>query len=130
MNSLTSYASSVGNIIHKILPVDMTDIEKEYLDELKACLEEDGEISSRERRLLNRLRERLGITEGRAEELEAFLLNPQLTEEEQEYLDEYKICKEEGEISSREKRLLDKLRVKLRISEDRARELESSLDLN
>lgn len=130
MNSLTSYASSVGNIVHKILPLDMTDIEKEYLDELKACLEEDGEISSRERRLLNRLRERLGITEGRAEELEAFLLNPQLTEEEQEYLDEYKICKEEGEISSREKRLLDKLRVKLRISENRARELESSLDLN
>lgn len=130
MNSLTSYASSVGNIVHKILPVDMTDIEKEYLDELKACLEEDGEISSRERRLLNRLRERLGITEERAEELEVFLLNPQLTEEEQEYLDEYKICKEEGEISSREKRLLDKLRVKLRISEDRARELESSLDLN
>lgn len=130
MNSLTSYASSVGNIVHKILPIDMTDIEKEYLDELKACLEEDGEISSRERRLLNRLRERLGITEGRAEELEAFLLNPQLTEEEQEYLDEYKICKEEGEISSREKRLLDKLRVKLRISENRARELESSLDLN
>lgn len=130
MNSLTSYASSVGNIVHKILPVDMTDIEKEYLDELKACLEEDGEISSRERRLLNRLRERLGITEERAEELEVFLLNPQLTEEEQEYLDEYRICKEEGEISSREKRLLDKLRVKLRISEDRARELESSLDLN
>lgn len=130
MNSLTSYASSVGNIVHKILPVNMTDIEKEYLDELKACLEEDGEISSRERRLLNRLRERLGITEERAEELEVFLLNPQLTEEEQEYLDEYKICKEEGEISSREKRLLDKLRVKLRISEDRARELESSLDLN
>ena len=79
---------------------------------------------------MNRLRERLGITEERAEELEVFLLNPQLTEEEQEYLDEYKICKEEGEISSREKRLLDKLRVKLRISEDRARELESSLDLN
>lgn len=130
MNSLTSYASSVGNIVHKILPVNMTDIEKEYLDELKACLEEDGEISSRERRLLNRLRERLGITEERAEELEVFLLNPQLTEEEQEYLDEYKICKEEGEISSREKRLLDKLRVKLRISVDRARELESSLDLN
>lgn len=28
MSSLTSYASSVKNIIHKALPVDMTDTEK------------------------------------------------------------------------------------------------------
>lgn len=125
MSSLTSYASSVKNIIHKALPVDMTDTEKEYLDELKACLEEDGEISSKERRLLNRLRERLGITEERAEELEASLLEPDLTEEEQEYLDEYKACIEEGELSSKEIRLLNRLRISLGISEERARELEN-----
>lgn len=125
MSSLTSYASSVKNIIHKALPVDMTDTEKEYLDELKACLEEDGEISSKERRLLNRLRERLGITEERAEELEASLLEPDLTEEEQEYLDEYKACIEEGELSSKEIRLLNRLRISLGISEERAKELEN-----
>ena len=125
MSSLTSYASSVKNIIHKALPVDMTDTEKEYLDELKACLEEDGEISSKERRLLNRLRERLGITEERAEMLEASLLEPELTEEEQEYLDEYKACIEEGELSSKEIRLLNRLRMSLGITEERAKEIES-----
>ena len=125
MSSLTSYASSVKSIIHKALPVDMTDTEKEYLDELKACLEEDGEISSKERRLLNRLRERLGITEERAEVLEASLLKPELTEEEQEYLNEYKACIEEGELSSKEIRLLNRLRISLGISEERAKELES-----
>ena len=66
------------------------DPEGEYLEELKACLEEDSEISVKERRLLNRLRDRLGISEERAEELESSLLKPQLTEEEQEYLEEYK----------------------------------------
>lgn len=125
MSSLTSYASSVKSIIHKALPVDITDTEKEYLDELKACFEEDGEISSKERRLLNRLRERLGITEERAEVLEASLLEPELTEEEQEYLDEYKACIEEGELSSKEIRLLNRLRMSLGISEERAKELET-----
>ena len=125
MSSLASYASYVGNNVHKDLPVDMTDVEKEYLDELKACLEEDGEISSKERRLLNRLRERLGITEKRAEELEASLLEPEFTEEEQVYLDEYKTCIEEGELSPKERRLLNRLRMSLGISEERAKELES-----
>lgn len=125
MNGLTSYAFSVKNIVHKALPIDMTGTEKEYLDELKACLEEDGEISSKERRLLNRLRERLGITEERAKELEDSLLEPELTEEEQEYLDEYKACIEEGEFSSKEIRLLNRLRMNLGISEERAKELET-----
>ena len=104
---------------------DVQDFESEYLTELKACLEEDGEISSKERRLLNRLRERLGITEERAEVLEASLLEPELTEEEQEYLDEYKACIEEGELSSKEIRLLNRLRMSLGITEERAKELES-----
>ena len=104
---------------------NVQDFESEYLTELKACLEEDGEISSKERRLLNRLRERLGITEERAEKLEASLLKPELTKEEQEYLDEYKACTEEGELSPKEIRLLNRLRISLGISEERARELET-----
>lgn len=95
------------------------------MTELKTCLEEDDEISSKERRLLNRLRERLGITKERAEELEASLLKPELTEEEQEYLDEYKACIEEEELSSKEIRLLNRLRMSLGITEERAKELES-----
>lgn len=105
----------------------MTEDEKEYLEEVKACLEEDSEISPKERRLLNRLRERLGISEKRAEELEASLQSIQLTDDEKEYLEEYKACLEEGEISPKERRLLDRLRDKLGIPEERAKEIEGSI---
>lgn len=100
--------------------------EQEYLEEVKMCLEEDNEISPRERRLLDRLRNKLNISEERAKELEESLKAPQLTEDEQEYLEEYKLCMEEdGEISSKERRLLDRLRDKLGISVERAKELEN-----
>ena len=99
---------------------------KEYLEEVKMCLEEDNEISPRERRLLDRLRIKLNISEERAKELEESLKSPQLTKDEQEYLEEYKLCMEEdGEISSKERRLLDRLRDKLGISVERAKELEN-----
>ena len=99
--------------------------EQEYLDEVKACLEEDAVISPRERRLLNRIREKLGITEERAAELEAFLVKPQLTEDEQEYLEEYKACMEEdGEITPKARRMLDRFRNRLGISDERALEIE------
>ena len=106
---------------------ELTTEEEEYLEELKACLEEDGEISSKERRLLDRLRNRLGISVERAEELEKSLQEIQLTEKEKEYLEEYQACLEEGEISSKERRLLYRLRDKLGISEERAKEIESMI---
>ena len=103
--------------------------EQEYLEEVKMCLEEDNEISPRERRLLDRLRNKLNISEERAKELEESLKAPQLTEDEQEYLEEYKLCMEEdGEISSKERRLLDRLRDKLGINVERAKELENNLN--
>ena len=99
--------------------------EQIYLDELKACLEEDNEISPKERRLLERLREKLGISAERAKVLEKSLVVPQLTDEEKEYLDEYKACiEEDGEISPKERRLLNRIRESLGISEERANEIE------
>lgn len=44
--------------------------EREYLDELRACLGNGAAISSGERRLLDKLRLKLGISERRAAELE------------------------------------------------------------
>jgi len=99
-----------------------SEAEQEYINELKDILA-DGEISTRERRLLDKIRQKLGITEDRAKELEASLSEPQLTEDEQEYLDMYREYAEE-EISPRERRLLDKIRLKLGISEERAKEIE------
>ena len=102
-----------------------TTAENEYLEELKACLEEDGEISQKERRLLERFREKLGISAERAIELEDSLSAPQLTDEEKEYLEEYKACVENDiEISPKERRLLNRIRESLGISEERANEIE------
>lgn len=99
--------------------------EQEYLEELKACLEDDGKITDKERRLLDRLRKSLGISEERAKELEASLNG--LSDEEKEYQEELKACMEDGHISDKERRLLDRLRKSLGISEQRAKEIEDSL---
>lgn len=100
--------------------------ELEYSEEIK-FLGAKGVISDRERRLLNRLRESLGISEERATELEA-LCNPNvLTKEEQEYAEEVKVVLEDGSISDRERRLLDRLAKSLNISPDRAQQIEDSL---
>lgn len=103
--------------------------EKEYLDEVKACFEDDGEITARERRLLDKLCSSLGISAARAAELEAIASGKSgLSEFEKEYLDEYKACLEEdGVISERERRLLDRLAKSLDITLERAREIEASL---
>lgn len=103
--------------------------EKEYLEEIKACLADDGTISDRERRILNRLRDSLGISEKRAKELEESL-NKGVSDDEKEYLDALKDSLVDGVISDRERRLLDKLRNSLGISEDRAKELEISIAKN
>ena len=99
--------------------------EHEYLEELKECLA-NGSISDGERRLLNKIRSKLGISEERAAELEQSLLTPHLTEDEQEYLDAFKDAMEDGIISDAERRLLDKMKKIYNISDERAKEIELS----
>lgn len=102
-----------------------SDIEQEYIEELKECLS-NGEISSSERRLLDKLRDKLGISPLRAKELENSLIYSHSGDEE-EYLKEFRAALTDGTISEKERRLLNKLRSVLGISENRAKELESSV---
>ena len=111
--------------IHSSSSASVTSEEQEYLEEIRACLDNDGEITSRERRLLDRLRKSLGITEARAKELEASVNS--MSDEEKEYQEELKACLEDGTISDRERRLLDRLRESLGISEERAKAIEDRL---
>lgn len=115
-----------SSISTQSLVMGFTSEEEEYLEEVKACLKDSGEISPRERRLLEKLSAHLNISEKRARELEETLFKAQvcLTSEEEEYRNEYRNCLEEGVITSRERRLLDKLRFSLGISEERAKEIE------
>ncbi len=111
--------------IHSSSSASVTSKEQEYLEEIRACLDNDGEITSRERRLLDRLRKSLGITEARAKELEASVNS--MSDEEKEYQEELKVCLKDGTISDRERRLLDRLRKSLGISEERAKAIENRL---
>lgn len=102
----------------------LTNDEQEYLEEVKACLEEEGSISERERRLLDKFRAKLGMSKERAEELEKMCNAPALTEDEQEYLDEYKLRMEDGVIDEKDRKRLDRLKNILDISDERANEIE------
>lgn len=97
--------------------------EQEYIDTLKEFLS-DSEISERERKMLDRIRKAFGISEKRAAELEASL-KPQLTEDEQEYVEMYREYIEKGEITEKERRRLDKFAAALGISEERIKEIEA-----
>jgi len=98
--------------------------EQEYLEIYKEYAAE-GVVSERDRRMLDKFRVRCGISEERARELEEACLNPQLSEDEKEYLE---MCKEyaaDGEISDRDRKMLNKMRDRMGISEERAKELET-----
>lgn len=108
---------------NKASSVKLSDAEQEYLDEVSACLE-DGKIGTKERRLLEKIRVNLGITEIRAKQLEQSLSQQQLSDKEKEYLEALRSCCEDAIISDKERRLLEKVRKMLDISEERAKEIE------
>lgn len=99
--------------------------EQEYVEMFKEYIA-DGEIADRERKLLDKYRSRLGISEDRARELEGFYSRPQLTNDEQEYLEMYIEYAADEEISERDRKMLNKMRVRMGISEERARIIEAT----
>jgi len=74
--------------------------------------------------MIERMRISLGISEQRATELKAMIQAPQLTEDEQEYLDMYREYAEKGEVTDKERNRLCKYASALGITADRAAELE------
>ena len=102
----------------------LTSEEQEYLTEYKECIVDGGVISDKERRLLSRLAKSLGISDARIQKLEALASTSCITEEEREYLNEYKACLAGGMISEKEQRLLSRLAKSLGISDERVKELQ------
>ena len=109
--------------------------EQEYLEDAVAYLEDDGVIDQKERRLLDRTRQKLGLSEEQAKRLEEEArkliensMQGELTPEEAEYLDDVRVyLEDDGVIDEKERRLLERVRQKLGISEERAKELEEKL---
>jgi len=110
----------------------LTDKEQEYLELYKEMLEDyEGEIGPRERKQLDRNRARLGISESRATEIEVSLKgdNNKDFAAEQEYLDLVReLLADYGSIGAPQRKQLERTRVRLEISEQRAKEIESLIE--
>jgi hypothetical protein len=99
--------------------------EKEYIEEIKFMLEDDGIIDQKERSILERFREKKGISNDRAAELENILTSiSNFTENEKEYLEEYEEMLKDGEIAEKERKILNRFANRLGLLEERVSELE------
>lgn len=104
------------------------DAEKEYTDELKYMLEDGNEITERERSFLERFREKRGISKDRANELEINLTATiNLSDNEKEYLEEFQELLKEGEITEKERKILNRFAARLGIENERIQQLENSI---
>lgn len=105
---------------------DLSESELAYKEEVEFCLEDESEISAHSRKFLERKRQKLGLSETRAQEIEdmvkASLVS--FTDEEKEYMEALDDVIEDGVIPDNVRRLLERERKSLGISEERAKELE------
>lgn len=97
--------------------------EEKYKEGVMFVLE-DGVIGDVERRLLDRKRQKFGVSEDRAKLIEESC-KPSLSDEEKEYIEIYRDMLEDGEISERRRKMLKREAETLGIADSRAFELES-----
>lgn len=102
----------------------LTDKEKEFLNEVRFCIEDDGIIDNSEQIFLNKTKEKLGLTEERAKELQESILKPQFTENEKEYINALSELMIDGQIPESAQRIVERFRNLYEIDEQRANEIE------
>jgi hypothetical protein len=105
----------------------LTEKEKKFLNEVRFCIEDDGIIDNSEQVFLNKTREKLGLTEERAKELQESLLKPQFTEKEKEYINALSELMIDGQIPESAQRIVERFRNLYEIDEQRANEIEKRL---
>ena len=87
---------------------------------------EDGDIGEAEQRLLERKRQKYCVCKERAK-LIVESCTPTLSDEEKEYIEIYKDMLEDGKISERRRKILNKEAESLGISQSRVKELEEMI---
>ena len=94
---------------------DLSESELAYKEEVEFCLEDESEISAHSRKFLERKRQKLGLSETRAQEIEdmvkASLVS--FTDEEKEYMEALDDVIEDGVIPDNVRRLLERERKSL-----------------
>ena len=118
-----------GQAVAQIAQTQKTKLSEDelaYKEEVEFCLEDASEIDAHSRKFLERKRQKLGLSETRAQEIEdmvkASLVS--FTDEEKEYMEALDDVIEDGVIPDNVRRLLERERKSLGISEERAKELE------
>lgn len=118
--------SQATDSIDQSLNSELSEDEIAYKEEVEFCLEDASEIDAHSRKFLERKRQKLGLSETRAQEIED-MVNASLvsfTDEEKEYMEALDDVIEDGVIPDNVRRLLERERKSLGISEERAKELE------
>lgn len=113
-----------SSAVNSEIQIDLTGTEQLYKEEILFCLEDNGTISDDDRRYLERKRKKFGITEDRAKEIE-HLCVPTLSDNEKEYIEAFKELSDNGKVTERGRKLLERERESLGISKERAMELEA-----
>ncbi len=120
--SIRNFDNTFNNSSNYFYSSQLLPKEASYLEEVTFILE-DGPIGKPERRLLERKRIKLGLSESRAKEIEG-MVAPNLSEEEKEYIELYNEFLNTGTITDRARKILDREAKSLGISQQRQMELE------
>lgn len=103
--------------------------QQQYAEEIQFMLDDDGTIDEKERRILNRLSEKLGISKEQALKIESEIIaGGELNENEKEYIEEFQEFLNDGEITDKERRILNRFASRLEISSERITQLEMSVN--
>ena len=102
----------------------LTNNEDEFLNEVRFCLDNDGIIDSEEQGYLDKVSQKLGLTQTKAQELQNSLISPQLTDNEKEYIETISKLTIDGKIPPSSQRIVEKYRELYKVSSQRAEELE------
>lgn len=102
--------------------------EKEFIEDIKVCLKDGGRISPSEFFVLDKIRKSLSISKERAKLLITFICKSYSDKQgEIEYSDAVSMClMDSNYISDTERFLLEKLRLSLNLSQQRAYEIEQN----
>lgn len=107
----------------------LTNNEDEFLNEVRFCLDNDGIIDSEEQVYLDKVSQKLGLTQTKAQELQNSLISPQITDNERKYIEAISELTIDGKIPSSSQRIVERYRKLYEVSSQRAEELELYINL-
>ena len=107
----------------------LTNNEDEFLNEVRFCLDNDGIIDSEEQVYLDKVSQKLGLTQTKAQELQNSLISPKLTDNEKKYIEAISELTIDGKIPPSSQRIVERYRKLYEVSSQRAEELDLFINI-